>query len=337
LERELTLEGNNRARALYYTGPRESALRNVGISILTEDDKDQAYALIKTRFSGISRGTERLVFEGRLPASEWLRMRCPHQSGGFPFPVKYGYASVGIVEQGPPELIGRDVFALHPHQDRFALPACDVIALPPGLPPRRATLAANMETALNALWDGGVSAGQTVVVIGAGIVGCLVAALAARMPGAAVTLIDILPKRAEVAAALGVGFALPEAAPGGADIVFHTSASEAGLRLALGCAGFEGRIVEASWFGEKEIGLPLGGAFHSQRLQIVSSQVGNVSPCMRARWPHRRRLETALRLLDDARLDCLLTDEIAFEDLPDALPRLLAADAPGLATVVRYC
>lgn len=337
MERETTtIRKQKPARALYYTGPRDSALGNVGISILTEDDKDRAYALIETAFSGISRGTERLVFEGRLPRSEWERMRCPNQSGDFPFPVKYGYACVGVVREGPPELVGCDVFALHPHQDRFVIPAAGIVALPKGLPPRRATLAANMETALNAIWDGGVCAGQRVVVIGGGIVGCLIAALAGRMPGADVTLVDISPSRAEIAAALGVKFALPDAAPGEADIVFHTSASEAGLRLALGLAGFEGRIVEVSWFGEKEISLPLGGAFHSQRLRIVSSQVGNVSPAMRARWPHRRRLETALRLLDDARLDCLITEEVAFEELPDALPRLLASDAPGLATVVRY-
>jgi NADPH:quinone reductase-like Zn-dependent oxidoreductase len=336
LERETSTEKRKPARALFYTAPHDSALGNVEISILTEDDKDQAYALIKTAFSGISRGTERLVFEGRLPRSEWERMRCPNQAGGFPFPVKYGYACVGVVEEGPRDLLGRDVFALHPHQDRLVLPAAEIIPLPEGLPPRRATLAANMETALNAVWDGGVSAGHKIIVIGGGVIGCLIAALAARMPGTDVTLIDILPARGAIAAALGVKFALPEAAPGEADIVFHTSASEAGLRLALGLAGFEGRIVEVSWFGEKEIALPLGGAFHSQRLQIVSSQVGNVSPCMRARWPHRRRLETALRLLDDARLDCLITEDVAFEDLPDALPRLLACDAPGLATAVRY-
>ena len=336
MKRETSIEKRKPARALYYTAPRDSALGNVGISILTEDDKDQAYALIKTAFSGISRGTERLVFDGRLPPSEWERMRCPNQTGDFPFPVKYGYACVGVVEEGPTELLGRDIFALHPHQDRFVLPANEIIPLPQGLPPRRATLAANMETALNAVWDGGVGAGHKIVVIGGGVIGCLIAALSARMPGADVTLVDILPARAAIAQALGVNFALPEAAPGEADIVFHTSASEAGLRLALGLAGFEGRIVEVSWFGEKEIALPLGGAFHSQRLQIVSSQVGHVSPAVRARWPHRRRLETALRLLDDERLDCLITEEVAFEDLPSALPRLLACDAPGLATAVRY-
>jgi NADPH:quinone reductase-like Zn-dependent oxidoreductase len=328
--------GTMSARALLYTAARRAELGIVSIPTLTEADNSQAYAAVRTRFSGISRGTERLVFSGQLPASEWGRMRCPHQEGSFPFPVKYGYAAVGDVTDGPGALLGQTVFALHPHQDFFVIPAAELVPLPNGLSPRRATLAANMETALNALWDSGASAGQQIVVIGGGIVGCLIAALAGRLPAANVTLIDIQPERAGIAAALGVGFALPSDAPGGADIVFHTSASEAGLRLALGLAGFEARIVEVSWFGEKEATLPLGGAFHSQRLQIISSQVGTVSPALRSRWPHRRRLETALKLLDDARLDVLIADEVAFEDLPDALPRLLASDAPGLATVVRY-
>lgn len=326
----------NSGRALIYTAPRRSALENVSIPTLTAADRNEAYVKVKTAFSGVSRGTERLVFEGKLPPDEWERMRCPNQHGTFPFPVKYGYSAVGAVIDGPGELLGRTVFALHPHQDVFILPATAVVPVPEGVPARRATLAANMETALNALWDSGASAGHRVVVIGGGVVGCLIAALAGRLPGAEVTLVDVLAERAPVAAMLGVRFALPEDAPGGADVVIHTSASQAGLRLALGLAGFEGRIVEVSWFGEKDVTLPLGGAFHSQRLQIISSQVGTVSPALRARWPHRRRLETALSLLNDARLDGLITDEVAFEDMPDALPRLLADGAAGLATAIRY-
>jgi len=324
------------ARALYYTGRRRAECRTVEIPTLTADDEAAPYLLVRTVFSGISRGTERLVFEGRLPESEWLRMRCPHQHGGFPFPVKYGYAAVGLVEDGPPEWRGRAVFALHPHQDRFVIPARDAVPLPEGLSPRRAILAANMETAINALWDSGARAGEAIAVVGAGVVGCLIAHLAARLPGARVTLVDIARERAAIAGRLALGFAPPGDAPGHADIVFHTSASEAGLRSALELAGFEGRIVEVSWFGDKEVSLPLGGAFHSQRLQIISSQVGAVSPAMRARWTHRRRLETALSLLCDEALDALITEEVAFADLPALLPRILSADAPGLATAVRY-
>ncbi|MGF1621275.1 MAG: zinc-binding alcohol dehydrogenase [Rhodomicrobiaceae bacterium] len=292
--------------------------------------------LIRTLYSGLSRGTERLVFEGRLPESEWTRMRAPFQEGDFPYPVKYGYAAAGVVEAGPEALVGRAVFALYPHQDFFTIPAEAVIPVPENVPPRRAVLAANMETALNALWDSQAHAGHKIVIIGAGLVGCLIAHLAARLPGADVTLVDILPERAEVARSLGVNFSLPDEAPRGAEIVFHTSASEPGLRLALGIAAFEGRIIEVSWFGDKPVSLPLGGAFHSQRLQLISTQVGHVATPMRGRMTHRQRLEKALHLLDDSRLDALITEEVALDDLPDALPRLLAPDALGIATAICY-
>jgi threonine dehydrogenase-like Zn-dependent dehydrogenase len=305
-------------------------------ALLTEHDPAVAHLKVVTLFTGVSRGTERLVFEGKLPRSEWARMRAPHQEGDFPFPVKYGYAAVGVVERGPDSLSGRTVFALFPHQDQFVIRADEVVPVPEPVPARRAVLAANMETALNGVWDSGVSAGHNVLIIGAGILGALVAAILGRMPGVRVGLVDVRPDRAELADVLGADFFAPQNAPGGADVVFHTSASESGLRLALGCAGFEGRIVELSWYGDREVSLPLGEAFHSQRLQLVSSQVGHVAPSHRPRWTHRDRLEKALALLDDPRLDTLITDEVAFEDLPDELPRLLAPDAPGLATVIRY-
>jgi NADPH:quinone reductase-like Zn-dependent oxidoreductase len=324
------------ARALFYEAPSSATIRTVEISLLTEDDGDEAEVLIRTLYSGLSRGTERLVFEGRLPESEWERMRAPHQDGNFPFPVKYGYAAVGIAEAGPSALIGRSYFALFPHQSRFVLSARSLVPVPDTVPARRAVLAANMETALNALWDSGALPGQSIAVIGAGLLGCLIGFLAARLPGAKVTLIDRLPERAAIAERLGLGFSTPEAAASGAEIVFHASASEAGLRLALEIAAFEARIVEVSWFGDREVRLPLGASFHSQRLQLISSQVGSVAPAMRAGVTHRQRLETALALLDDARLDALITEEIAFEELPAALPRLLAADADGIATAIRY-
>jgi NADPH:quinone reductase-like Zn-dependent oxidoreductase len=329
-------ESGTPAHALFYEAPFSAAIRTVGNPILTEHDGHKADLLMRTLYSGLSRGTERLVFEGRLPEGEWGRMRAPYQDGEFPFPVKYGYSAVGVVEAGDRALIGRRIFALYPHQTAFALPARAVIPLPDSVPARRAILAANMETALNALWDSGAGAGQQISVIGAGLVGCLIARLSSRLPGATVTLIDIQSDRAEIAEALGVDFAFPETAWPGADIVFHTSATEPGLRLALDIAGFEARIVEMSWFGDREINLPLGGAFHSQRLQIISSQVGAVSPARRASVSHRQRLETAISLLDDARLDALITEEVAFEDLPAELPRLLATDAPGIATAIRY-
>jgi NADPH:quinone reductase-like Zn-dependent oxidoreductase len=328
--------GRTSARALVYEAPFSARIQTVKVPILMEHDGAKAKARIRSLYSGLSRGTERLVFEGRLPETEWTRMRAPFQEGDFPFPVKYGYAAVGLVEAGPDALIGRTVFALHPHQTIFTVSSESLILLPESLPPKRAILAANMETALNALWDSGAKTSRRIAVIGAGLVGCLIAHLAARLAEASVTLIDIRPERAEIAEALGITFRLPHEAEPGAEILFHTSASEAGLRLALDLAGFEGRIVEVSWFGDREITLPLGGAFHSQRLQIISSQVGSVATPMRASVTHRDRLETAISLLNDARLDALITEEVAFDDLPDALPRLLAPDAEGIATAIRY-
>jgi threonine dehydrogenase-like Zn-dependent dehydrogenase len=258
------------------------------------------------------------------------------QEGDFPYPVKYGYCAVGIVEDGPRELVGRSVFALHPHQDRFTAPVAELTVIPDDVPPRRAVLAANMETALNGLWDAGAGPGDRVLVVGAGVVGCLIGYLAARLPGAQARLVDIDLSRQEVARHLGCAFSKPLDAPGENDIVFHASASEAGLACALACAGDEATVVEMSWYGDAPVCAPLGLDFHSRRLKLVSSQVAQVAPSRRPRWTRRRRLEKALSLLADARLDALITDEVAFADLPTELPRLFAPAAPGLATAVRY-
>jgi threonine dehydrogenase-like Zn-dependent dehydrogenase len=231
---------------------------------------------------------------------------------------------------------GERVFALHPHQEAFVAPGAALCPLPPGLPPRRAVLAANMETALNALWDSGAGPGDRIAVVGGGVVGLLVAHLCAGLPGAEVSLIDRDPAREAVARALGLAFALPEAAAPEADLVFHASASEAGLALALSLAGEEAALVELSWYGAGAVAAPLGLAFHARRLRLVASQVGAVAASRRPRWSHRRRLLKALDLLRDARLDALLTEEVAFANLPAALPRLLAPGAPGLCTVIRY-
>ncbi|MET7244512.1 zinc-binding alcohol dehydrogenase [Methylobacterium sp. EM32] len=281
-------------------------------------------------WTALSRGTERLVFEGRVPDAVAGRMRAPAQGGEFPFPVKYGYCAVAETESG------ERVFALQPHQEAFNAPRAALCPLPEGLPPRRAVLAANMETALNALWESGAGPGDRIAVVGGGVVGLLVAHLCAGLPGADICLIDRDPARAETARALGLAFALPEAAPVEADIVFHASASEAGLALALSLAGEEAGIVELSWYGETPVAAPLGLAFHAKRLRLVASQVGAVAASRRPRWSHRRRLLKALDLLCDERLDVLLTEEVAFDDLPAELPRLLAPGAPGLCTVIRY-
>lgn len=319
------------AHALWYVAPGRADLRPATLPAIASGE-----VRIRTLWSGVSRGTERLVAAGRVPEGEWERMRAPLQVGDFPFPVKYGYCAVGVVDEGPDHLLGQTVFALHPHQNMFTAPVDLVAPVPSGVPARRAILAANMETALNALWDSAVGPSDRVIVVGGGLVGMLVASLAARIPGADVTVVDIDPARAPVAQALGCGFALPDEAPGEADVVFHVSANAAGLACALACAGQEATVVEMSWYGDQDVAAPLGGAFHSRRLRLLSSQVGAVSPGRRPRWTHARRLGAALKLLSDPRLDALITEEVAFRDLPAALPRILAAGAPGLATAVRY-
>jgi threonine dehydrogenase-like Zn-dependent dehydrogenase len=284
-----------------------------------------ADVLVETRFSGISRGTEALVFRGGVPRGERARMRAPLQAGSFPFPVKYGYAAVGAVAEGPASLLGRDVFVLHPHQDRFAAPAAMAVPLPKGVPPGRAVLAANMETALNIVWDAGAVSCDRIAVVGAGVVGALTGWLCARLPGAEVTLVDLSPDRAKLAAVLGCRFALPEAAPEDCDLVVHTSATGAGLSTALAAAGLEATVVEASWYGDRPPTVGLGGGFHSRRLRLISSQVGLVPTARRARWSNRRRLEAALALLADPALDALISGETWFPDLPGRYGAILEA------------
>jgi threonine dehydrogenase-like Zn-dependent dehydrogenase len=319
------------ARAIWYPRKGVAELRPAPLS-----RPQPGEALVRTLFSGISRGTERLVFNGAVGKSEWERMRGPNQEGAFPFPVKYGYCATGVVEEGPTQLVGRTVFCLHPHQDYFNVPVTALLPVADGVPARRATLTANMETALNALWDGGAGPGDRIVVVGAGVVGLLVASLAARLPGAEVTTLDVDEARRPIVEALGARFSRPEQAPPDADIVFHTSATAAGLNTAIKCAGLEGIIVEMSWYGDKPVAIELGGAFHSRRLRLVSSQVGQVATSRRPRWDYRRRMEAAMRLLAAPELDALVADEIAFEDAAREMARILGPGAKGLAPVIRY-
>jgi 2-desacetyl-2-hydroxyethyl bacteriochlorophyllide A dehydrogenase len=317
--------------ALWYVAPRECALNAETLPEPPAQD-----CLVRTLWSGVSRGTERLVFEGRVPAGEYERMRAPFQQGTFPFPVKYGYCAVGIVDAGPQHMLGKTVFCLHPHQDRFIAPADRLTHVPAIVPARRAILAANMETALNAHWDAGSGPADRIVVVGGGVLGLLVAWLAARLPGAEVTLVDTQPGRAALAQTLGFGFALPADAPTEADLVFHASASAAGLATAIGAAGLEARIVELSWYGEGAVQAPLGGAFHARRLQLVSTQVGGIAPSRRPRWDYARRATAAMALLDDDRLDALITEEIPFTEAATRLPAILAPSWQGLTAALRY-
>jgi threonine dehydrogenase-like Zn-dependent dehydrogenase len=278
--------------------------------------------------SGISRGTEALVFAGRVPPSQYQAMRSPLMSGAFPFPVKYGYSTIGRTAQGA------RVFALHPHQDVFLAPAPMCIPLPDTVPSHRGVLAANMETALNLTWDATPLAGERILVIGAGVIGLLSASLLAAIPGAQVTVVDVDRRREGLARRFGCEFATPDAAPADQELIVHASASEGGLRLALDHAAFEARIIEASWFGDHAPSVPLGEAFHARRLRLFATQVGAVAQPMRGRRSHAERLALALELLADARYDALLEGPTRFADMPEAMPRILAPG--GLCHVITY-
>ena len=319
------------AQALWYSAPGQADIRQEALAPPGADE-----VRVRALFGAVSRGTEALVLAGRVPVSEFERMRAPFMAGNFPFPVKYGYATVGRIESGAEALRGHTVFTLHPHQNFFNIPANAAMVLPDNLPPQRAVLAANMETALNAVWDAAPGPGDRIAIVGAGVVGSLVAYLCGRLPGAEVTLVDINPARAELAQALGVGFARPETAKGDCDLVVHASGNMAGLGTALGLAGNEATVLEMSWYGDAPVTAPLGGAFHSRRLRLISSQVGQIAPSHRPRWSHRRRLAAALTLLTDARLDALLAPPVLFQDLARRLPDILDAGNGILCQPIAY-
>jgi 2-desacetyl-2-hydroxyethyl bacteriochlorophyllide A dehydrogenase len=317
------------ARAFWLSTPGEGEIRTVVLPEPTATD-----VVVRTVYSGVSRGTEALVFRGGVPASQHQVMRAPYQEGDFPGPVKYGYLNVGVVEAGPVELVGRTVFCLYPHQTRYVVPATAVTVVPDGVPARRAVLAGTVETAVNALWDGAPLIGDRVAVVGAGMVGAGVARLLTRIPGVSVTLVDVNPGRADLAAALDVGFAAPEDAPRDLDLVFHASATGAGLQLSLDLLAPDATVVDLSWYGDAPVTLSLGEAFHHRRLTIRSSQVGAIAPVRRASRTTRDRLGLALNLLQDNAFDALLTGSSAFADLPDTMARIATTD--GLGHTITY-
>jgi NADPH:quinone reductase-like Zn-dependent oxidoreductase len=319
------------ARAFWTTEPGAGCIREEPLPPAEAGD-----VLVHTLYSGISRGTEALVFSGRVPPSQYQAMRAPFQSGEFPGPVKYGYISVGRIDDGPPDRIGERVFCLFPHQDRYRVPETAAIPLPSGLPPERAVLAANMETAVNALWDAGPLAGDRIVVIGGGVLGLLAGWLCRQVPGTEVTVVDPIPARKPVAAMLGLDYRADARGLGGSDLVVHASGQPDGLSAALRSAGQEATILELSWYGDREVPLPLGEDFHARRLVLRSSQVGQIPAHRRVRWDYRRRMELALRLLCDDVLDVLITGESRFDELPSVLAALTRSPGDNLCHRIRY-
>lgn len=322
---------SRQARAFWLREPGVGEIRSVTLARPGPDE-----VVVRTLRSAVSRGTEALVFDGRVPASQYDRMRAPFQDGAFPGPLKYGYLNVGVVEDGPSRLLGRTVFCLYPHQTAYVVPASAVTLVPREVPVQRAALTGIVETAVNALWDAPPLIGDKVAVVGAGVVGCCVARLLARFPGVAVTLVDVDPLRADVAAALGVDFALCENAPRDRDLVVHTSATSAGLQLSLGLLAPEGTVLELSWYGDDVTTLSLGGAFHSGRLTLRASQVGTVAPSRSSRRTTTDRLALALDLLRDPAFDALLTGESHFEELPLVMPRLASGELRALCHTLTY-
>lgn len=322
---------DRKTQALWYVGPARAEIRDETLAAPGPGEVQ-----VRALHSAVSRGTERLVLAGRVPPGEFERMRAPFMAGAFPFPVKYGYAAVGFVEQGPAEWQGRTVFALHPHQRLFNVPVETVTLVPDAVPPARAVLAANMETALNATWDAAPGPADRIAVVGAGVVGALVAYLCGRLPGAHVTLVDIEPSRAELARMLGVSFAAPDDAPRDCDLVVHASGAAAGLVTALDLAGEEATVLEMSWYGAGDVAVPLGAAFHSRRLKLISSQVGKVALSHRARWSRARRLAAALDLLADPKLGVLLAPPVKFHDVPARLADMLSPSGGALCPLVTY-
>ncbi|MEU5892940.1 dehydrogenase [Streptomyces sp. NPDC047461] len=319
------------ASAFWLNSPGAGEIREVTLPAPSEGE-----VLVRALYSGVSRGTETLVFRGGVPESQHAAMRAPFQEGDFPAPVKYGYLSVGEVEEGPADLVGRTVFCLYPHQTRYVVPVTAVTLVPENVPAERAILAGTVETAVNAAWDAAPLVGDRIAVVGGGMIGCSVAALLARFPGVRIQLVDADPARASVAKALGVDFALPRDALGECDLVVHASATEQGLARSLELLTPEGTVLELSWYGDRKVSLPLGEAFHSRRLVIRSSQVGTVSPARRSSRTYADRLALALELLADPALDALITGESAFEELPQVMPRLTSGEIPVLCHRVRY-
>ncbi len=319
------------ARAFWLREPGIGEIRPTSLPAPGPDE-----VLVRTLRSGISRGTETLVFSGRVPPSQYAAMRAPFQDGSFPAPVKYGYLNVGVVEAGPARLRGRTVFCLYPHQSAYVVPADAVVVVPDDVPPGRAVLAGTVETAVNALWDAPPLLGDRISVVGAGMVGCCVARLLSRFPQVGVELVDVDPDRAEVAAALGVGFALPAEAAAGRDLVVHTSATAAGLQRALDLLAPEGSVLELSWYGDRAVSVALGGAFHAQRLAIRASQVGRVAPARRTSRSSHDRLVLALELLRDPGFDALLSGVSRFDELPEVMRALAAGELGALCHTIDY-
>ncbi|MFK7979418.1 MAG: zinc-binding alcohol dehydrogenase [Saprospiraceae bacterium] len=316
--------------ALWHISPSESSLQEESLSTPLSHQ-----LLIKSLYSLVSTGTEKLVATGQVPSSMHQLMRVPSMGGAFSFPVKYGYSLVGkVVSEGI--FMGQLVHLLHPHQAALVTDSADVSLVPPNIPAKRAALASNMETALNAIWDSGVSIGDKVVVCGFGMIGGLVARLLSLMPAVEVVVLEKNAYR--IQQATNMGFLVNPTDLSNFDYSFHTSGSSKGLQACIEAVGMEGKIIELSWYGTKSVQLQLGADFHYHRKQIISSQVGHVPFTKNARWDYVRRKAVVWKLLKNPVFDAHITDEVPFGESPAFFAALRQGDllTEGLGWVFRY-
>jgi threonine dehydrogenase-like Zn-dependent dehydrogenase len=311
-----------RSHALWHRSASESEI--ITGDIRKEEGKE---LLVESFFSLVSIGTERTVALGMVPPEIREQMKVPYMEGSFSFPCKYGYSLVGKIIRGPAGLKNRFVHLMHPHQDMAWVHPSSVFPLPDGIPPRRAVLAGNMETAVNALWDSEISVGDSVLIAGFGIVGALIALLASCIPGVAIVVLETNEKRRSLAAKLG--FDLFENFRTGNtpfDAALNTTGDENALQICIDNTGFESQVTEVSFYGTKAVSVRMGGNFHISRKRIAVSQVSNLPLKKLARWDHLRRKQLVYNLLKDNRFDCLVENAVPFHDAP-VLFKLIRSNA----------
>jgi threonine dehydrogenase-like Zn-dependent dehydrogenase len=293
--------------------------------------------IVKSTYSLISVGTERLVAKGLVPDALKETMRVPFMQGSFDFPLKYGYSLVGIVIKGKPSLVGKTVHLMHPHQNFAIVPAEHLTIVPDSVPSQRAVLASNMETAVNAIWDSGISFGERIIICGFGVIGASIAILASQIPSTRVVIHETNPNRKNVA--LSMGFELFDTRNSGTqlfDVAFNTSASGEALQVCIDNTMPKSKIIEVSWYGINSVNVSLGGSFHTGQKQIVSSQVSNISENKQSHFNHLRRKQVVFDLLQNSIFDQLPFHFVDFKQLPNVFEQLRNDSYDQFATIVKY-
>lgn len=334
-----------RANALFHVAQRRVEVREVDLPAPAAGE-----VLVRSRCSAISPGTEALIFAGDFPAQAAMDSRIASLDRGFEYPFRYGYALVGeAVAVGPgvdAALVGRMVFAFHPHQDLATVPLADCLPIPDGIAPEAALFLPQVETAANLVLDGAPLLGERVLVFGQGVVGLLAAALLARFPLARLVAVEPLAWRRELARQWGVPEAVDPGDAGqwqallasldGADLLFELSGDMAALDRAIEAAGFGARIVVGSWYGTRSRPVDLGGRFHRNRLRLVSSQVSTLDPVLRGRWDRQRRLDLAWRMLAQLRPEGLVAASYPLARCADAFEAATARRAGIMQVIFEY-